>query len=70
MSCNGSEPRLLSCPHSGPGVENCSHDEEAGVRCQGNTYIVCALQIIFHASVTIRTIITVYEVVQLSFIKL
>ena len=31
--CNGNEERLENCPSNGFGVNNCSHGEDAGVRC-------------------------------------
>ena len=34
--CNGEEPQLANCTHSGIGVHNCNHSEDAGVICQGN----------------------------------
>ena len=33
LHCTGSESRLIDCPHSGAGVHNCSHSEDAGVLC-------------------------------------
>ena len=35
LICNSSESRLINCPHSGIGVHNCAHSEDAGLRCQG-----------------------------------
>ena len=36
ISCNGSEPILARCGHLGINViRSCSHDEDAGVRCNG-----------------------------------
>ena len=34
--CDGSENNLLSCNHSAIRVHDCSHDEDAGVICDGN----------------------------------
>lgn len=33
VDCTGSEERLLSCPQSTPGVNDCIHFEDASVRC-------------------------------------
>ncbi len=37
VSCTGSELTLLSCPNDGLGLHDCSHFEDAGVRCGGVT---------------------------------
>lgn len=31
--CNGPEAELLNCHHPGLGINNCGHDEDAGVKC-------------------------------------
>ena len=33
VACNRSETRLADCSHSGIGIENCAHNEDAGVVC-------------------------------------
>lgn len=33
VECTGSELRLVDCPFSGWGVENCSHSEDVGLIC-------------------------------------
>lgn len=34
--CSGSEANLLECTHRGLFDHDCTHSEDAGVRCQGN----------------------------------
>lgn len=34
VQCSGTELRILDCPHSGVGTNNCVHSEDVGVRCQ------------------------------------
>lgn len=33
VDCQGGESSLFECAHAGWGVENCGHDEDAGVAC-------------------------------------
>ena len=33
VGCRGNETNLVDCPHSGVGVHNCRHSEDAGVIC-------------------------------------
>ena len=37
VQCSGIEPKLLPCPNNGVGVHNCSHSQDAGVRCQSQS---------------------------------
>ena len=34
VACNGNEPRLVDCSHSGTGNHNCAHSEDAGAVCE------------------------------------
>ena len=40
VTCSGTESSLLDCTHSGIGVHDCSHHEDASVRCQGIKIII------------------------------
>ncbi|CAC5355808.1 unnamed protein product [Mytilus coruscus] len=33
MRCGGNEPTLADCPNRGWGVEDCSHEEDVGIKC-------------------------------------
>ena len=33
VGCTGNELRLIDCPHRGLGVHDCTHTDDAGVRC-------------------------------------
>ena len=34
LACTGSEATLFDCPHSGVGIHNCVHSDDAGVTCK------------------------------------
>ena len=40
VNCNGSEIRLIQCPHRGIGIHNCRHSEDAGVNCSGRVFLM------------------------------
>ena len=35
VQCTGNETRLIDCPASNLGIHDCTHDQDAGVRCRG-----------------------------------
>ena len=38
LFCSGNESHLLDCSHSGVGVHNCGHSEDAGVLCSSGEF--------------------------------
>ena len=40
VACSGEELRLLDCGNTGLGQENCEHDQDAGVKCQGLSWCI------------------------------
>ena len=57
IRCTGREQYLLNCSHSGVGVTSyyCGHDDDAGVRCQGNLPMLFLLKVTICRSVTCST---------------
>ena len=53
LSCTWSESRLIDCGHSGIGVHNCAHTDDAGVRCKR-----MKLSLIFFLPVCMNLLIT------------
>ena len=53
LVCSGNENSLLDCPRvpsAGVGVSDCSHSEDAGVRCEGvyiHTYMQYVVRVTF-----------------------
>ena len=43
LQCTGRESRLIDCPHLGLGIHDCSHSEDAGVRCRPGIIFYCSL---------------------------
>ena len=41
LRCSRNDNSLLSCGHSGVGVHNCNHGDDAGVICAFGNYIAC-----------------------------
>ena len=49
LSCVGTESNLENCGHSGHGIHNCSHGEDAGVVCSpGSEFISISFIFITH----------------------
>ena len=55
--CSGNENSLLDCPRvpsAGVGVSDCSHSEDAGVRCEGvymHTYMQYVVRVPYNACI-------------------
>jgi len=48
VGCTGGESRLLDCSNAGVGVysSNCGHDDDAGIRCNGNFLVVILYELV------------------------
>jgi len=42
VGCLGNETMLRDCVHSGIGIHNCGHHEDAGVSCLGALILSCS----------------------------
>jgi deleted-in-malignant-brain-tumors protein 1 len=60
VMCTGSENGLLSCPNSM--VHDCTHSEDAGVRCQGARKNAVSIQMC-KSSLTANQIVRSYSLV-------
>ena len=40
VACTGNEQNLSSCGHKGWGIQNCNHEEDAGVECSSTGNII------------------------------
>ena len=47
VGCSGQEDKLIDCRHSGVGIHNCNHSNDAAVICEGNfpSKYVCMLYV-------------------------
>ena len=52
--CSSFDFRLSSCYHSGWGVNNCGHSEDAGVRCLTAAGKICKLDVEVHPDITVN----------------
>ena len=65
VQCTGDESSLTECGHSGWGIENCNHGEDAGVMCTTGDYkfiLVLVGGMLFLCSSTALFILVCYEV--------
>jgi len=37
VRCNGTESRIMDCPHNGLAVHNCAHSDDVAVSCNSGT---------------------------------
>ena len=47
VACTGNETHLADCSHPGIGVENCAHNEDAGVVCNINNTLGELVSVVF-----------------------
>ena len=60
VQCRGNEKTVFECQHSGLGVHNCDHDEDAGAQCGECGCIVCIItQIMVNKKVDLYLIVHV-----------
>lgn len=49
VMCNGGEEYLWRCPHSGWGVNNCNHYEDASVICSGIPLFIFFFEVVIYS---------------------
>ena len=54
VNCSGTEGSLLNCTYSTIGVHDCSHREDASVRCQGIKIIIICNSLDFGRYLSVR----------------
>ena len=68
VNCTGNETNLADCTHSGVGVHNCRHDEDAGVICsqEGSHWTKFVFVITYKVNPLVKYFVSVYPYFQVA----